>query len=73
MPLTEIATSDPIPDLECLQCGEVHRYDVIGGWDACLVLTDTRFIPPHVGCWCNEVCFNQWLDSPEAKELFPTM
>lgn len=73
MPLVQITLSEPIPDLECLSCGEIHKYDDGGEWGECLVLKDTRFIPPQVACWCNEACFNKWLDSAEAKELFPTM
>ena len=73
MPFTQLTLSEPIPDLECLNCGRVYRYDGIGDWEECLVLKDTRFIPPQVACWCDEACLGQWLDSPEAKELFPTM
>jgi len=73
MPFTELTLSDPIPDLHCLNCGEVHRYDGVNGWECCLVMEDTRFIPPKVACWCDEACFNSWLDSPKSKELFPTM
>jgi len=50
MPLIQLTLSEPIPDLECLNCGRVHRYDGIGEWEECLVLKDTRFIPPQVAC-----------------------
>jgi len=73
MPFTQFTLSEPIPDLECLRCGKVHKYDGVSDWEECLVLKDTRFIPPQVACWCDEGCFSEWLDLPEAKELFPTM
>ena len=73
MPFTQLTLSEPIPDLERLNCGELHKYDGVGDWEECLVLKDTRSIPLQVACWCNEGCFSHWLDSPEAKELFPTM
>jgi len=73
MPFIQLTLSEPVPDLECLNCGRVHEYDGVGDWNECLVLKDTRYIPPRVACWCDEGCFGEWLDSPESKELFPTL
>jgi len=58
--------------VKCATCGEEHTYDQLMGYD-CLVLIDGRNRPSFVWAWCDEACFNHWLDSPDAKELFPTM
>jgi len=55
----------------CESCGGEHTYDLLMRYD-CLVLIDGRVRPNIVWAWCNEVCLNQWLDSPHAKELFVT-
>jgi hypothetical protein len=73
MPFTQLTISEPIPDLKCLNCGQVHKYDGVGDWQGCIVLKDSRLIPAQVACWCDEACLSHWLDSPGAKELFPTM
>ena len=57
--------------VSCETCGEKHTYDQLMGYD-CLVLIDGRYCPNSLWAWCNEVCLNQWLDSPNAKELFAT-
>ncbi|GAH18063.1 unnamed protein product [marine sediment metagenome] len=60
-------------DVQCSSCGEKHTYDRVTGYE-CLVLIDGRDRPNLViGAWCNEACLNDWLDSPAAKVLFPTM
>ena len=60
-------------DVVCLSCGEKHTYDRLMGYD-CLVLIDGRNQPSMiVGAWCDEGCLSDWLDSPDAKQLFPTM
>lgn len=58
--------------VSCATCGEEYVADPLMGYD-CLILIDGREPPSRIWGWCNEVCFNQWLDSPEAKELFPIM
>ena len=73
MPLIQLTLSEPIPDLLCSNCGAIHEYDGVSEWDGCLVLKDTRFIPPKVACWCDESCFSKWLDSPDSKEFFPIL
>ena len=58
--------------VSCATCGEEHAFDPVMGYD-CLVLIDGRTRPNRIWAWCDEACFSKWLDSPEAKELFPTM
>ena len=58
--------------VNCATCVAEHTFDWIMGYD-CLVLIDGRKRPNLIWAWCNEACFNHWLDSQEAKELFPTM
>jgi len=58
--------------VRCATCDNEHAYDQVMGYD-CLVLIDGRNRPNRIWAWCNELCFNNWLDSPEAKELFPSM
>jgi len=70
MGLIQLTLSEPIPDLKCMSCQKVHKYDG-DDWEGCLVIKDTRFIPPQVGCWCDEKCFAEWLNSPDAKEFLP--
>ena len=60
-------------EVECSTCGEKHTYDQVTGY-GCLVLVDGRDRPNLViGAWCDEACLSHWLDSPDAKQLFPTM
>jgi len=60
-------------DVQCSSCGQEHAYDQATGYE-CLVLVDGRDRPNLViGAWCDEACLNHWLDSPDAKQLFPTM
>lgn len=62
--------SEPIPDVECLWCGEKHQYDRLMRW-GCLVLEDTQEAPTVIwGAWCDQDCFNHWLDSPRPQLLF---
>jgi hypothetical protein len=69
MSQVQITISEPIPDLECDNCGKEYRYDPLMGW-GCLVLLDQRNIPNTIlGSWCDEACLNEWLDTPEAKSL----
>ena len=59
--------------VECSACGQRHTYDRVTGYE-CLVLIDGRDRPNLVaGAWCDEGCLSDWLDSPDAKQLFPTM
>ena len=58
--------------VKCDTCRSEHTFDRVTGYE-CLVLIDGRERPNSIWAWCDEVCFNTWLDSPEAKELFPTM
>lgn len=60
-------------NVRCSSCGEEHSYDRVTSYE-CLVLIDGRDRPNLVtGAWCDESCPNNWLDSPDAKRLFPTM
>jgi hypothetical protein len=60
-------------DVVCDTCGTEHTYDPVMNYD-CLILIDGRNLPNMIiGAWCDEGCFNDWLDSPDAKKLFPTM
>ena len=62
----------PITDLEvkCLACGKTYKWDTVMGW-GCLTLMDDRFLPANLwGVWCDEACFNRWLDSPQRADLF---
>ena len=64
-----ITLSDPIPDLECSNCGKEHQYDPMAGW-GCMVLTDESSAPASIlGIWCDQECLNQWLDTHDAKLL----
>ncbi len=58
--------------VKCATCRSEHTYDQAMGY-GCLVLIDGRDRPNRIWAWCDEVCLNEWLDSTEAKELFPTM
>jgi len=59
--------------VRCVSCAEKHTYDQVTGYE-CLVLVDGRDRPNLVvAAWCDEGCFGDWLDSPNAKVLFPTM
>ena len=58
--------------LNCATCGEEHEFENPTGYD-CLILMDGREAPVRIIAWCDESCFNQWLGSPAARELFPTM
>ncbi len=58
--------------ITCLTCGKKYEADQVMGYD-CLVLVDGRDCPNQAIAWCDEACFNHWLDTPEAKQLFPTM
>ena len=63
----QITLSEPIPDLQCSNCGEGYRYDPLMGW-GCLVLLNQKNIPNTIlGAWCDEFCLLQWLDTPEEK------
>lgn len=55
--------------ISCDNCGKEYQYDSFHGY-GCLVLTDDRQVPRTIlGAWCDETCLNQWLDTPEAKDL----
>lgn len=56
----------------CETCREEHEENNFGK-AGCLVLRDEREQVPAVWAWCNEACLGEWLDSPEARELFPRM
>ena len=59
--------------VECSTCGKRHAFDLVVGYE-CLVLVDGRDRPNLVvGAWCDEGCFSKWLNSPQARALFPTM
>jgi len=59
--------------VQCSTCGREHTYDQVTSYE-CLVLVDGRDRPNLViGAWCDEACLSHWLDSPDAKQLFPTM
>lgn len=63
-----ITLSEPIPKVNCLECGKEYEYDPVAGW-GCLILTDERNAPTVIlGIWYNKTCLNQWLSKPKAKE-----
>lgn len=71
MPLIEITLSDPVPDVNCLACGKLHKYDGFSDWEECLILKDSRFIPAAIwGAWCNEECFKNWFKAKGIESLF---
>ncbi len=69
MPVTS-TLAEPATKVSCLWCGSVHEHDLVAGW-GCLVLEDSTQLPTTIwGAWCNQDCFNHWLDSPMTQFLF---
>ncbi|MBI4215903.1 MAG: hypothetical protein HY687_00695 [Chloroflexi bacterium] len=60
------------PVFICEACQKEHEEDNFGQ-AGCLVLRDEREQVAVSWVWCDEACLSQWLDSPEARQLFPTM
>ena len=56
----------------CETCEGMHEEDNFGR-AGCLILRDEREQIPTVWAWCDESCLQKWLDSPEARQLFPKM